>query len=72
MIGTMHGKNLSDAGSLPWAAAAARALLITLAACGTVAGFRNIASACLAAKAVPDFELPAWKSTGVLCGDGCT
>lgn len=61
----MQGKNLTEFGSRPLDLMASLEFLITLVAWAMVDVLRNIASACLAAKADPDFDEPAWKSTGV-------
>jgi hypothetical protein len=72
MMGTIQGKNFKEEGSRPSAKAAERASAMTFLPCLTVHGFKNMASACRAAKAMPDLEVPAWKRTGVRCGLGCS
>lgn len=65
-------ENFRLAGPLPRAAASARIFVISSAKTFGECEETKIASACVAAKADPAGEVPAWKRNGVRCGDAST
>lgn len=72
MIGVKVAKNLSDWGSRPSSAACFRmAWILGLRTDGEWEETK-MPSACVAPKADPAEDVPAWKRKGVLCGEGST
>ena len=63
-------KNFTSERLRPAATALSRVSSMTTRAPLGDAALMKTPSACLAAKARPADEVPAWKSTGVRCGDG--
>lgn len=66
----MPRKNLIVLGSRPSSAALARTAEVYFLRDGRVGFAQKMASACLPPNSIPALEEPAWKSTGVRCGDG--